>query len=102
MPEQTPTVTHQPDKHQFSIELEGAPAYLEYALGKDGTFMVMHTEVPAAHSGKGYAASLANEALVYAEGQELKVMPYCAYMATYLTRHRQKWEHLFAADFNPS
>lgn len=102
MPEQTTTVTHRPDIHQFVIELEGGPAFLEYTLGKDGTFMVMHTEVPAAHNGKGYAASLASEALAYSEAQGLKVMPYCTYMATYLIRHRQKWEHLFAADFNPS
>jgi uncharacterized protein len=102
MSAQNLTPLHKPEIQQFVIELEGEPAFLEYALGKDGTFMVMHTEVPAAHAGKGYAASLAKEALAYSEAEGMKVMPYCTYMATYLIRHRQQWEHLFAPDFNPS
>lgn len=101
MSEAKPSVIHLPEQQKFIIELEGGPAYLEYELGKDGSCLIMHTEVPAAHSGKGYASCLAKEALAYVQEQGLKVMPYCTYMATYLIRHRQQYEPLFAPDFKP-
>ena len=99
MSDTTPTVTHVPEAQKFIIELEAEPAFLEYELGKEGTCMIMHTEVPPAHSGKGYASSLAKEAMAYVEKQGLQVMPYCTYMATYLIRHRQQYEKLFAPEF---
>ncbi|AHM61087.1 hypothetical protein D770_14165 [Flammeovirgaceae bacterium 311] len=100
MPEQNDKVVHLPEQNMFVIELEGEKAYLEYEQAKDGTFMIMHTEVPPAHGGKGHAASLAEAALLYAEETNMKVMPYCTYMATYLRRHQERYKDLASPEFN--
>jgi predicted GNAT family acetyltransferase len=99
MPEQNNQVVHRPEQNRFVIEFEEAPAYLEYELANDGTLMIMHTEVPAAHSGEGYAAKLAEAALLHAEENNMKVMPYCTYMATYLRRHKERYKALVSPEF---
>ncbi|WP_224995373.1 GNAT family N-acetyltransferase [Cesiribacter sp. SM1] len=99
MPEQNNHVVHLPEQNRFVIEFEGAPAYLEYEMASDGTFMIMHTEVPPAHSGKGYAATLAEAALLHAEENNMKVMPYCSYMATFLRRHKERYKALASPEF---
>lgn len=100
MSEENPVVQHLPEQHMFKIELEGTPAVLEYAMGKEGTLMIMHTEVPAAHNGKGYADRLAKETMAYVGKNDLKAMPYCSYMATFLRRHKEEYKDLVSPEFN--
>lgn len=120
MAEQNNKVVHLPDRNMFILEIEpglsspelssrglSSPgqaylgqAFLEYELAGDGTFMIMHTEVPEAHSGKGYASSLAKAALQYVEEQGLKVMPYCTYMAAYLRRNQERYQPLVSPEFS--
>lgn len=99
MPEQNDKVVHLAEQNTFVMELEGGKAYLEYEQANDGTLMIMHTEVPAAHEGKGYAAALAKAALLYAEENSLKVMPYCSFMATYLRRNQERYKDLASPEF---
>lgn len=100
MTEQTPGVKHLPKENKFIIEFEGQPAVLMYEMGKDGTLMVMHTEVPPAHNGQGHAGRLAKKVLVYAQDNNLKVMPYCTFMATYIKRHKQEYKDVVSPEFN--
>lgn len=100
MEEHTKKVAHQQGAQQFVIALEGEPAFMAYELGKDGTLMVMHTEVPEAYNGQGYASQLAKAVLAYAAQQELKVMPYCTYMAVYLRRHKKEYQALVSPEFD--
>lgn len=100
MEENTTKVAHRQEAQQFVISLEGEPAFMAYELANDGTLMVMHTEVPEAYSGQGYAGQLAKAVLAYAAQQELKVMPYCTYMAVYLRRHKQQYQTLVSPEFN--
>ncbi len=99
MTDKKPAVQHQQDQQQFTMKLESERAFLAYELGKDGTIMVMHTEVPPAYNGQGYAALLAEAVLAYAKEQGSKVMPYCAYMAIYLRRHKEKYRDLVSPEF---
>lgn len=94
-------VMHLPEQQQFLIELEGENAILEYEMGKDDTLMVTHTEVPPAHEGKGYASQMAKEVMAYARIKELKVMPLCTYMATFLSRKQEEYRDLFSPEFKP-
>ena len=97
---QNPEIQHLPEEQKFILELEGDnPGYLEYDLDNEDTLLVMHTEVPAAHNGKGHAARLAKAAMDYVREKGMKVMPYCTYMATFLRRHQAEYKDLFAPEF---
>lgn len=99
MSEQTNTPTHQSEQNKFTIPLDGEPAFLEYELGPQGTLMVMHTEVPPAYTGKGYATQLARSVMRYAQEQGLQVMPYCTYMASFLKRHKEEYKSSVSPEF---
>lgn len=99
MSQQPTAVTHQPEQNQFTIDLKGGTAVMAYELDKDGTMMIMHTEVPEAHTGQGYATQLAHEAMEYAKQEGIKVMPYCTYMATFLKRHKAQYKDLVSPEF---
>jgi len=65
---------------RFEIDLGGELALAEYMLEGEAIIFT-HTEVPAAHEGKGIASQLAFAALEYAKAQELTVHANCAFFA---------------------
>lgn len=99
MTENTSTVNHLPDENKFIISLAEGPAFLEYEMDTAGTMMVMHTEVPEAKSGKGHAAELARAAMIYAQENGLKVMPYCTFMAVFLKRNKETYKSAISPEF---
>ena len=48
-----------------------------------------HTEVPKQAEGKGIAGRLVADAMAYARGANLRVIPQCAYVAAWLKRHHE-------------
>jgi predicted GNAT family acetyltransferase len=85
MPDTT-SVSHNPAAGQFEIRTEAGTALLRYAH-RGGDLDLVHTEVPPALEGQGYAATLTEAALAYAESQNMKVIPSCPFVSTYLRRH---------------
>jgi uncharacterized protein len=76
------------DDDRFEIETDGGPAFVEYIIdGDEITFT--HTEVPKEAEGKGIASALVAAALVYARESKLRVIPKCAYVTSWLKRHRE-------------
>lgn len=71
-----------------------------YILKKDGRIVLSHTEVPKAMEGQGVGSKLAKAAFAYAKENELKVMPLCPFMASYLRRHRDEYAGMLASGFN--
>lgn len=71
---------------RFEIHEEGQLASLAYTTRK-GALYLIHTEVPRALEGRGYASELAQAALEYAKRERLRVVPYCPFVRTYLRRH---------------
>jgi predicted GNAT family acetyltransferase len=100
MSDKSKEIIHVQEQNKFVIALDGDPAFLEYEMGTDSTLMVMHTEVPEAHNGKGYAAQLARQVMAYAQENNLKVMPYCAYMAVFLKRNKEMYKSSVSPDFS--
>jgi predicted GNAT family acetyltransferase len=47
----------------------------------------MHTEVPRALEGRGYAAALATAALDQARREGIRIIPSCPYVKAFLQRH---------------
>ena len=54
---------------------------------RDGTMVIVHTEVPPTLEGRGIAAALVRAAFAYAREHGLKVMPACSYVRAYVRRH---------------
>lgn len=79
-------VTNNAAAGQFEIRAEQGIALLKYTFDGDAMDLV-HTEVPPAMEGKGYGKALVEAALDYARGEELKVIPSCPFVQSYLKRH---------------
>ncbi|MDX2141244.1 MAG: GNAT family N-acetyltransferase [Chloroflexota bacterium] len=79
-------VIHNPAESRFEVQLDGDIAMVEYMLhGSNISFT--HTEVPAAHEGKGIANQMAQVALNYARDNSLRVNAVCPFIKLYIQRH---------------
>ena len=79
-------VTNNSTTGQFEILENGQIATLAYSE-RDGKLYLIHTEVPKALGGRGFASALARTALEYARQNKLTVVPYCPFVRAYLQRH---------------
>lgn len=91
------TISHNESDSRFECPVDGGLAFAEYhRTGERITFT--HTEVPPEAEGKGVAGEIVAAALAYAREQQLQVVPECAYVKSYLKRHRE-WEDLVDPEF---
>lgn len=81
------SINHLPERHLFTIELEGYTAYVEYCL-HDESLDIIHTIVPPPLEGRGVAAALVKRAYEYASEQGLKPKATCWYAVKWLERNR--------------
>jgi uncharacterized protein len=82
------SVRHNEKDERFESDAEGGIAFVEYIIdGDEITFT--HTEVPKAAEGKGVAGRLVSDAMAYARGANLRVIPQCEYVAAWLKRHSE-------------
>jgi predicted GNAT family acetyltransferase len=79
-------VTNNEEKKRFEAAVGDDVAVAEYDLHPD-KIIFTHTEVPAAMTGKGVAGKLVQHALDDARKRKLRVVPLCAYVASYIKRH---------------
>jgi len=82
------SVRHNEKDGRFESDADGGVAYVEYIIdGDEITFT--HTEVPKLAEGKGVAGRIVSDAMSYARGANLRVIPQCMYVAAWLKRHRE-------------
>ena len=81
-------VHHDMQAQEFSAEVEGCRAELQYRL-RDGVMTITHTGVPEEIGGRGVAAELTRVALETARANGWKVVPACAYAEAFVRRHRE-------------
>ena len=81
-----PVVEHDAARNRFTVSVDGHTSVAEYRRD-GGVLCLTHTEVPQALEGRGLAAALVREALVFARREGLKVEPLCSYAAGYMQRH---------------
>jgi predicted GNAT family acetyltransferase len=81
-----PEVTNNPAANRFEILTDQGAAILTYKY-RGADLDLMHTEVPPALEGRGYASALATAALSFARRQGMKIIPTCPYVKAYLARH---------------
>ena len=81
------TITHHDQASRFEASVDGVAAgYLEYRL-RGATMAILHTIVDPAFGRKGVGSALVAYTLDWASGQDLGVLPYCSFAATYIRRH---------------
>ena len=82
-------IHHDQDAHQFTTDVDGNRAHLDYTL--DGRVMtITHTKVPPAIEGRGIAAELMAAALGAARAAGWSVNPACSYAKAYMAKHPDK------------
>jgi predicted GNAT family acetyltransferase len=79
---------------RFELEVDGYTAFIEYkASGKQ--MILIHTEVPSELEGKGVGTAIVEKTLEYIENNQLKLVPLCPFVITYLKRHPD-WNRLLS------
>ena len=82
------TINHDPKTNQFSADVNGHRAELDYTVA-DGVMTITHTRVPQAIGGRGIAAELMREAMKVAGEHGWSINPACSYAAAYMRKHAQ-------------
>lgn len=80
------------ESSQFETTVDGSVAYSAYDLEEDGRMVFTHTVVPDALSGRGIAGELVRHGLEHAKKENLKVVPQCPYVASFIKRHPEYQE----------
>ena len=80
-------VSHNEKESRFEASLLDGLAYLRYRILRDGTLVLVHTEVPPVLEGRGIASRLARAALELARARRAKVVVLCPFVATFIERH---------------
>ena len=89
----TETVTNNPEKNRFEISHGSQLSKLEYRMKDDEFIDLVHTEVPEDLTGQGIGSSLVTAALEYAWDNDLKAIPSCPFVASYVNRHPE-WQDI--------
>jgi predicted GNAT family acetyltransferase len=79
------TIRHDQDANQFTTEVDGHRAELDYEVA-DGVMTITHTRVPPEIGGRGIAAELMRAALQVAAERGLSINPACSYAAAYMRK----------------
>ena len=87
---QNPEVVNNEKDHRFEIKLNDKFAIVPYNI-KDDMIGLFHTEVPEEYGGRGLGTKLALYALNYAKDHQLKILPYCPFIAKYIKEHPE-WD----------
>ncbi|MEN0054655.1 MAG: GNAT family N-acetyltransferase [Mucilaginibacter sp.] len=80
--------------HNYELIVEGTRSFVDYKKRGDNVYLI-HTEVPEEMEGKGIASDLVEKTFLYLEQNNLKMVPLCAYIISYLKRHPE-WNRLRA------
>lgn len=79
-------VINNESKSRFEYHDDGHVAIAGYQLKPD-VIVLTHTEVPKELGGRGVGNKLAIAALDYARANDLRVIPLCSFMASFIEKH---------------
>ena len=82
------TIEHNSAAQRYEARIDRYLAVAEYRRNGD-SIAFTHIEVPAALRGRGIASKLVHAALEDARAQELRVVPLCSFVASYIRRHQE-------------
>jgi predicted GNAT family acetyltransferase len=79
-------VTNNEAHHRYEVEVEGRTAFAQYNLEGD-TVTFTHTIVPEELEGQGIGSRLVAGALEDARKRNLRIVPMCSFVRSYVDRH---------------
>jgi predicted GNAT family acetyltransferase len=88
-------IVHDEQRRRFVHRRDGAESYLVYHPVDERTVDFASTYTPPALRGRGIAARIVRHALEWAEGEGLKVVPSCWFVAEYVDR-QPEWKRILA------
>ena len=94
-----PSVIDNQADRRFELHADGEMSVLTYRISGD-RIRLIHTEVPRALRGRGYADMLARAALESAARNHLRVVPLCPFVRAFLERHPE-YNSLVVPDTTP-
>lgn len=80
------------ERGAFELPVRDGVAYILYRVAGD-VISLMHTEVPEELEGQGIGSALVEKTFHYLEANNLRMVPCCAFVMTYLKRHPE-WNRL--------
>ncbi|MCD8184356.1 MAG: N-acetyltransferase [Bacteroides sp.] len=81
------------EQHQYELHVEKYTPRIEYIKSTNGEIFLTHTEVPPALGGKGIGSQLVEKTLKDIEGQGLRLIPLCPFVAGYIHKHPE-WRRI--------
>ena len=85
------------EKSRFELDADPSGAHLNFRYKDDNTISLDHTKVPRELEGKGIGGQIVSQTLQYAKDNNLKVVPLCSFVASYITRHPE-WKSIVAGN----
>lgn len=79
-------VIHEKENERFVIYSEGNEVYIEYSMAGN-KINLYHTFTDPALRGKGLAAHVVRAALEFAKKNNLKVIPTCSYVQSFIAKN---------------
>jgi hypothetical protein len=79
-------VMHEPDNKRFVIYSEDKETFVEYKMTND-KIDLYHTYSDPSLRGKGLAAHVVRAAMEFAKENNLKVIPTCSYVQSFVRRY---------------
>jgi len=80
-------IEHNPAAHRFVARLPEGDGVLVYRMASEDIMEVLSTQVPPSARGRGVGGALVEAALIHARVHELRVIPTCWYVGTWVDRH---------------
>jgi uncharacterized protein len=74
---------------RFELVEDGTVVGIAQYRISGNTVTMTHTEVPAEHGGKGYGSELARLALDSLRRKQMKVIPSCQFIASFIKKHQE-------------
>ncbi len=86
MTSQNVNVSNNEKESRFECQVDGLLCMAAYEL-QPGAIIFTHTEVPSELAGRGIAQQLVRTGLQHARDRNLRVVPACGYVQTFIQRH---------------
>ena len=74
------------NRSRFELDVDGQVAFADYRR-QPGRLVITYVEAPPALRGTGAAGRLMQGVLQHARGENVKVIPLCAYARAWIQRH---------------
>lgn len=86
------TVKHDKDKQQFTLDIQGEEARVDYQL-REGTMYLTYSEVPYHLRGKGYGKQLVEQTFEQLTKEGYRAKAVCSYIRA-VARRSEKWSNI--------